>query len=318
MLDPLSQIIALLRPRTIFTKAISGAGRWGGRYSAFGRPSFCTIIEGRCRLAVDGEDAITLQAGDFVLLPATPGFTISGFAPVIPERLDPMVMVALTDEVRHGTPDGDPDVRLLGGYFEFDSPDAGLLVPLLPALIHVRGDERLATLVRLVGGEAAERRPGRDLVLARLVEVLLIEALRAAPGDGAPPGLLRGLGDTRLAAALRAMHGDPARPWTMAQLAREAALSRSAFFDRFSRVMGVAPMEYLLGWRMAIAKDLLRRGEGALAAVAERVGYGSASTFSTAFSRHVGQPPGRYARTAARAPLIAPAPGERPLSIPVL
>lgn len=301
MLDPLSQIIALLRPRTVLSRVISGAGRWGVRYSAFGQPSFCTILDGRCRLAVDGAEPVTLEAGDFVLLPATPGFTLSGFEPVTPERIDPHVAAGLTDELRHGTPDGDPDVRLLGGYFAFGSPDAELLVPLLPALVHVRGAERLATLVRLVGDEAAAARPGRDLVLARLVEVLLIEALRAAPGEGAPPGLLRGLGDTKLAAALRAMHGDPARPWTMAQLAREAALSRSAFFDRFVRVMGVAPMEYLLGWRMALAKDLLRRGEGALAAIAERVGYGSASTFSTAFSRHVGQPPGRYARTAGAA-----------------
>ena len=82
----------------------------------------------------------------------------------------------------------------------------------------------------------------------------------------------------------------------MAELARTAALSRSAFFERFTRTVGLAPMEYLLAWRMAVAKDLLRRHEFGVAEVAERVGYGSASTFSTAFSRHVGQPPSRYAR----------------------
>ena len=82
----------------------------------------------------------------------------------------------------------------------------------------------------------------------------------------------------------------------MVELAKKAALSRSAFFERFSRAVGLPPMEYLLAWRMAIAKDLLSRGGVALAEVAERVGYSSASTFSTAFSRHVGQAPGRYAR----------------------
>ena len=92
------------------------------------------------------------------------------------------------------------------------------------------------------------------------------------------------------------MHGDPARAWTVAELAKKAALSRSAFFDRFTHAVGLPPMEYLLAWRMAIAKDLLRRREAGLAEVAERVGYGSASTFSTAFSRYVGQPPGRFAR----------------------
>ena len=90
----------------------------------------------------------------------------------------------------------------------------------------------------------------------------------------------------------------PDRSWTVAQLANEAALSRSAFFERFNRTVGVAPMAYLLAWRMALAKHLLRRPEIALAEVANRVGYGSASTFSTAFSRYVGQPPSRYARAA--------------------
>jgi len=94
------------------------------------------------------------------------------------------------------------------------------------------------------------------------------------------------------------MHADPARSWTMAQLAGKAALSRSTFFERFTRAVGLPPMEYLLAWRMALAKNLLRREDLALAAVAERVGYGSASTFSTAFSRHVGQPPGKFARAA--------------------
>jgi transcriptional regulator GlxA family with amidase domain len=133
-------------------------------------------------------------------------------------------------------------------------------------------------------------------VLTRLVEVLLIEALRSTPGEDAPPGLLRGLADARLAPAIRQMHDQVARSWTVAQLARTAALSRSAFFERFTRTVGLPPMEYLLAWRMAVAKDLLRRRDLGLAEVAQRVGYGSASTFSTAFSRVVGQPPGRYAR----------------------
>src|SRR5262249_44483220 len=295
MVDPLSDVIALLRPRAVFSKIISGAGRWGVRYDDFGQPSFCTVLDGGCRLAVDGQEALTLQAGDFVLLPTTPGFTLSGFEPVTPTFIDPKI-ASPTDEIRHGSTAGDPDVRLLGGYFMCDSPDADLLVSLLPTLVHVRGIERLSTLVRLVGEEAKEQRSGRDLVLSRLVEVLLVEALRTTETDDAPAGLLRGLSDARLAIAIRDMHGDPARSWTVAQLAKAAALSRSAFFDRFVRAVGMPPMEYLLAWRMAIAKQLLRRHDVGLDEVAERVGYSSATTFSTAFSRHVGQPPGRYAR----------------------
>jgi AraC-like DNA-binding protein len=298
MSDPLSEVITLLRPRTVFSKRISGAGRWGVRYSDYGQPSFCTVLEGSCRLAVDGHPPIALEAHDFVLLPATPGFTISGFEPTTAERIDPKVTPAPTDEVRHGAPTADPDVRLLGGYFVFDSPDTALLASLLPTVVHVRGSERLSLLVRLVGEESNEQRSGRELVLTRLVELLLIEALRTTPAADASAGLLRGLADARLAPAIRQMHAHVARSWTMNQLAQTAALSRSAFFERFTRTVGMPPKEYLLAWRMALAKDLLRRPEIALTEVAERVGYGSASSFSTAFSRHVGQPPSHYARAA--------------------
>lgn len=298
MVDPLSEVIALLRPGTVLAKGISGAGAWGVRYTPFGQPSFCAVLQGRCLLSVDGEETVTLEAGDFVLLPATPGFTMTGFTPVAPVPMDPKAGAAQSGEVRHGRRGGPPEVRLLGGYFVFDSPDAALLVSLLPALVHIRGAERLSTLVRLVGEESRAQRSGRELVLSRLVEVLLIEALRARPGDTAPPGLLRGLADPRLAAAIRQMHAAPSRAWTVTELAKKAALSRSAFFDRFSRALGMAPMEYLASWRMALAKGLLRQPQMRLEEIAGRVGYQSASAFSTAFSRHVGQAPSRFARQA--------------------
>ena len=296
MHNPLSDVIALLRPSQVFSKAISGAGRWGVRYSSFGHPSFCVVLEGSCLLAVDGEAMLTLEAGDFVLLSSTPGFTMSGFEPVTPIQIDPLASAGDMDEVRHGDPNAEPDVRLLGGYFVFDSPDAALLVSLLPTLVHVRGEERLATLVRLVSDECKAQRPGRDSILTRLIDVLLIEALRAAPGEKTPPGLLRGLADPRLALALRNMHRDPAHPWTVSELAKHATLSRSAFFERFSRAVGIPPMEYLLAWRMAVAKRLLRQPDAGLTKIAERVGYGSASAFSTAFTRYAGEPPSQYSR----------------------
>ncbi|MFI5445164.1 AraC family transcriptional regulator [Polaromonas sp. UC242_47] len=302
MVDPLAEVISLLRPRAVYSKVISGAGSWAVRYSDFGQPSFCTMLEGECVLAVDGQEPLTLVAGDFRLMPATPGFTLSGFAPAVPVFLDPKLQPPPEGEIRHGTREGPPDVRMLGGYFDFDSPDAALMVSLLPTLLHVRGIGRLPLLVQLVREESIAQRPGRELVLGRLIEVLLVEALRGAPSEGAPPGLLRALADTRLAAAMRHMHGDPARSWTVAELAKKAALSRSAFFERFSRAVGLPPMEYLLAWRMAIAKDLLSRSDFALAEVAERVGYSSASTFSTAFSRYVGQPPSHYARQGGASP----------------
>ena len=111
--DPLSDVITLLQPRAVFSRPISGAGRWGVRYSAFGEPSFCAVLQGACTLAVDGHRSMTLEAGDFVLLPATPGFSMSGFETTRFERLDPKVMSKVVGEVRHGTRPGPPDVRLL-------------------------------------------------------------------------------------------------------------------------------------------------------------------------------------------------------------
>jgi AraC-like DNA-binding protein len=135
--------------------------------------------------------------------------------------------------------------------------------------------------------------------MARLLEVMLIEALRVPAGSAAgastSAGLVRALADPKLAMALRRMHERPQDAWTIAQLAQEAAMSRSAFFERFSRAVGVAPMAYLLAWRMALARQMLRQRELAIAEIAERVGYSSVSTFGVAFTRHVGVPPGRYA-----------------------
>ncbi|MFC4822114.1 AraC family transcriptional regulator [Dokdonella ginsengisoli] len=296
MADPLAELITLLRPNKVMGKSISGAGKWGVRYAPFGHPGFCVVTDGACLLQVDGAPPLHLKAGDFVFLPATPGFVLSGFERVDPQHVDPATIADQGHELRHGSLEGEPDVRMLGGYFVFDSPDTALLVALLPPVVHVRGEDRFGMLVRLVREEAMQSKSGRDLILTRLVEVLLIEALRAAPGDAAPVGLLRGLADERLALSIREMHCDPSRAWTVEQLAKVAALSRSAYFQRFIRAVGMPPMEYLLAWRMAIAKDILDRQDLVMEKVAERVGYSSASAFSTAFARYVGRSPSGYAR----------------------
>jgi AraC-like DNA-binding protein len=299
MSDPLTQVVQLLQPRAVFANPISGKGSWSVRFSEYGKPSFCIVLEGRCQLAVDGHEAIGIAAGDFVLLPTTPAFTLSSDEPALPVHVDPHATARDRRERRYGNPRGKPDMRSLGGAFLFDAADPALLVSLLPRVLHVRGSRRLARLVGMVGEEEDERLPGHEFMLSRLVSMMLVEAMRATTAEGAPPGLLRGLGDDRLAAALVRLHAQVDHDWTIAELAAEAALSRSAFFDRFTRTVGVAPMAYLLAWRMALAKELLRRDGLGVSAVAERVGYASTSTFSTAFSRHVGQSPSRYARSGA-------------------
>lgn len=298
MTDPLAEVVSLLKPGVRMTKVVGGAGRWGVRRAETGQPSYCVVLDGHCRLAIEGTPELALEPGDFVLIPATWNFAMSSMEAPQPHDVDLLPVARGPGEFRLGAQDGAPNVRFIIGHCVFDSPDAALLVALLPRFVHVRGEARLATLAQLVGDESRHQRPAREVVMARLLEVLLIEALRSTAGGGPSPGLVRALADTRLAQALRQMHAAPARAWTMAELAHEAALSRSAFFERFSRALGKAPMEYLLGWRMALATDLLRRGASSIAEVAQQVGYSSASTFSVAFARHVGVPPARYMREA--------------------
>jgi AraC-like DNA-binding protein len=296
MIDPLTEVVTLLAPSAAFSKVVHGAGAWRVRRTQAGTPFYCVVLDGAFELAIDGGDTLIVRAGDFILIPAAFGYTTSSIAPSTDADLVVAPTALPNGEFRLGAQTGRADVQLLIGHCVFGSPDAQLLVSLLPQLVHVRGEQRLSTLVQLVGDESRARRPGREAVLARLLEVLLIEALRSTADTHGAPGLLRGLADERLAVALRRMHGSMARAWTVTELAKEAALSRSVFFTRFSRAVGIAPMAYLLRWRMALAKQLLRHAGTGVAEVAGRVGYGSASAFSVAFTRHVGQAPTSYAR----------------------
>jgi AraC-like DNA-binding protein len=307
MIDPLAEVVTLLQPRPALSKMVSSAGRWRIRRSDLGQPFYCAVVAGGCLLAVDQQPPIQLKTGDFVLIPAVHEFTVSSLEPLPSDAPDSLPVLVRPGEVRIGEPDAPIDTRQLVGHCVFGSPDAALLVSLLPRLIHIRGEQRLATLVQLVSEESRAQRPAREVILKHLLEVLLIEALRTCAETSATPGLLRGLADERLAVAIRQMHADPTQPWTVAQLAKAAALSRSSFFERFSRAVGMAPMAYLLAWRMALAKSLLRGRQGSVAAIAQRVGYGSASAFSVAFSRHAGLSPSVYA-------LGAPSPTEQLLA----
>lgn len=296
MVDPLAEVVTLLQPRAPFSKTVSGAGAWRVRRAEAGQPFYCVVLEGVCRVEVVGHEPIELGEGDFVLIPSAFGFAMSSIDASALEHFDNTPVALFRGTLRLGIQSGPPDVRMLVGYCTFGSPDAALLVSLIPQLMLVRGQTRLSTLVQLVGEEYREHRPARDVVLTHLLEVLFIEALRCSQGFSTSPGLVHGLADPLLSVALRRMHENPAQPWTVAQLAKAATLSRTGFFERFKRAVGVAPMEYLLAWRMALAKNMLRQSRIGIAEVAERVGYGSASAFSIAFARHVGLPPTQYAR----------------------
>lgn len=289
MSDAIASLVSLLEPLPGFTKLVVGTGSWSVKREEVGRPFCSAVLEGSFNFAVPAVGTFTLSAGDFVLLPFAREFqtfsldrSCSGRMLNSPIEVEPGVY-------RVGDETGEPDMRHLVGYGVFGSDDAELLTSLLPPVIHVRGDPRLTTLLKLIDDETGSARPARTSVLTRLLELLMIEALRSATGPHASSGLLRGLADERLSPALRAMHQQPGEPWSVALLASEAGLSRSAFFDRFGRTVEMTPMEYLLHWRMLTAKRLLL--ERSIAEVAESVGYTSASTFGNAFAKYTGRSP---------------------------
>jgi AraC-like DNA-binding protein len=298
-MDALSAFVTLLKPQAIVATIVRGGGRWGVRYSAFGHPAFALVLKGPCWLAPDGVPAMTLETGDFVLFPTTPAFTLASDAKAKPKALEPVPSGQSVDEVFHGDASAAPSVSLLGGYFAFDPVNAPLLRELLPGMLLIRASDpaidSVAPVVELIKREALKQRAGHTLVLARLVEVLLVEALRSAPAELTATGLLAGLRDAQLAAALRGIHTQTAQPWTLVTLARAAGMSRSSFAERFARVVGAPPLNYLLHWRLAVARTMLARGERSVAEIALAVGYESASGFSTAFSRETGRSPKEFA-----------------------
>lgn len=296
MSDPLSEVISLLRPQVSSTKLAHASGVFRVCRDDVDEAFYCMLLSGRVSLEVEGRAPAILSAGTFVLIPAVAPFAMSSLEPAPPAGLLSHPVLGADGITRLGTSDGPAEVQMLVGHCSFGSPDADLLVSLLPDMILVRGEDRLATLAALVRDEAQARRPARDVIVEHLLQVLLIEAFRSMPTCDAPTGLLRGLADARIGAALRAVHATPDYAWTILELANEAGLSRSAFFTRFRRIVGTAPMGYLLNWRMTLAKHMLRAGSYGIGEVSNKIGYGSASAFSTAFARHVGTAPARYAK----------------------
>lgn len=308
-MDPLSDIIALLRPRAAFSKPIAGRGRWGVRYLAYGLPGFALVLAGRCWLAVDGAEPVLIDCGDFVLLPSTPAFSLLSQPDAESVLVEPSY-----EALRHGDPAGEPDFQMLGGTFEIEPVNAPLLLALLPKMIHVRSTEenalRLGRVIGLLMEECAADAPGREMILQRLLEVMMMECLRSGGlGEGdLPAGLLAALRTPALAKVLNALHSKVRAPWTVAELAKIAGMSRSAFAARFTVTLGCAPMEYLSRWRMTLAQDALSRGDTPLDRLAQEVGYESASAFSTAFRRRIGCSPGAFARSRRAAAMPAAGP----------
>ncbi|HET9329118.1 MAG TPA: AraC family transcriptional regulator [Steroidobacteraceae bacterium] len=275
---------------------------------------FHLITEGECYVELGGAAPLRLIAGDVVIFPEGDAHRMTS-RPGLPPARGAALADVLTRRPRQLAYGGGGAItRLVCGYLACDARLARMLLAGLPPVVrvNVRGSNAGAWLeasVRYALAEARSPRPGGAGVLAKLAEVLFIEVLRLYMHEQGEErtGWLAGVRDRIVGAALHALHQDPARSWTLDELAREAGTSRSVLAERFQHLVGTSPIQYLTQWRMLLASNLLCRSNASLASIAHEVGYQTDTAFSRAFRREFGTPPAAWRRSrAARPPVAAP------------
>lgn len=310
-MDPLSDVLSLLRPHRFMFRGLDAGGAWALHYPANEGLRCYAVLSGECWLDLeDGSDAMRLTTGDCVLLTRRQSFRLASDT-----RLPAVDAVTLFSAAREGgvaIHQGGGDCTGIGGYFAFAGKEAGVLLSLLPAVVHIRREADKAALrssIELLMQELREPQPGGFLFAQHLARMMLVLALRLhlahGPGDGT--GWLFALADRQLSAAINAMHDAPAQPWTLQTLAKLACMSRSSFALNFREKVGASPMEYLVRWRMLLAGDRLLHSGDSISVIGQSLGYASDSAFSTAFKREMGCSPRQYASS--RKPASAPSSG---------
>lgn len=300
--DPLSELLDFLEPRCELSGKLVAGGTWARRMTTLNATKFCAATAGACWYFVDGmAEPGQLQAGEILVTNGTRPLTLASAPSLIAAATN--TALVQDDEGHYRLGNGD-DFAMLGGAIRVDEDRQALLRNGLPALIHVRGDDDEATALRwlleqLAGEMRSWGRPGRSAVIAGLAQLTFVQTLRAyltqaSIGD---EGWLKGFGDNRLVTALCCIHSEPARNWSLEELAKHAGMSRTAFAVRFREIMGVPPLTYLTRWRMHLATREIRAGIS-ISEAAARAGYASESAFRSAFKRVMEIAPGQYRRDA--------------------
>lgn len=297
MMDPLSEVLSLLKPEGYLTAGLAAGGDWAVRFDSQTGVIKChAILEGDCWLAVDGETPVRLEAGDCLILVSGKSFTLARDL-----RQPPVSAHVLLKDARPGDNvrinDGG-SFRLIGTRFLIDAGNMQRLLGTMPALIHLRAAASAGVLrwsIEQLIAETAEAGLGTSLATHHLAHLILLQAFRLylSGTTDVRIGMLYALSDRRLARAIEAMHRKPGHAWTLADLSALAGLSRSTFVDRFRDRVGETPIAYLTRWRMMLAAERLRIGDEKLAEIAHALGYESENAFSTAFKRVMGCAPTR-------------------------
>ncbi|CAL9449533.1 IS5 family transposase IS4811 [Actinosynnema sp. ALI-1.44] len=294
-MDAVSELLADVRARGAVFRQTIMRPPWALRMATGTPLTLATMLRGRAWIVPDGHEPVPIEPGVVALVRGDVPHTVAD-APTTP----PATVVTSADYCPGpttgrtcGTPvDGAP--VLLSGAFERRGDLSTRLLHALPAVLVVPAGPP----ADLLSEELAHDRPGQQLVLDRLLDFMLVTALRhwfADPGADAP-AWCRALDEPVVGAALRLLHDDPARPWTVAELAAEVGLSRAALARRFTALVGEPPMAYLAGWRITLAANLLRETDHTVATIARKVGYANAYALSVAFKRHRGTRPTAHRR----------------------
>jgi AraC-like DNA-binding protein len=284
----------------VLSARFEAAEPWALRFAAYRHVKFVGVVKGDRWVWIEGVTLpAKMKAGDFCLLTDGLPYCFASDPGVNPDDGEWVMANQLGADgiVRYGR--GEMDSMSVGGLFEFDGDMSGLLLNLLPPLVLVSADSpdarQLSAALELIRAETEAVKPGAAAMAASVANIVLVNILRAhlaaSPGSS---GWLGALADQRIGAALRMVHQDIARRWTIAELASAVGMSRTAFIERFKDRVGVPPLEYLIRWRMTLARDALKMGNDNLSAIAAAVGYASETTFSSTFKKMFGQSPGRY------------------------
>ncbi|MFJ4681895.1 AraC family transcriptional regulator [Streptomyces sp. NPDC088789] len=305
--DPLTHTLDVTSARCVLARGLTAGGGWALRFPAPGRLKVHAVLRGVTWLTIDGDERpVLLESGDVVAFNGGRPYVLAA-DPSLPPQDAPALLGASPHLFAHAGDENVTEVVSIGAHFELNTAGEDLLLHVLPPVIHVSRDgeeaSTLCWLLEQVLRETSTDRPGGNNVTDHLSQMVFAHILRAylARSESYPAGWLRALADERIAPALHLMHTDPARPWQLTELARAAAMSRSAFAGAFTSMAGVPPLTYLHQWRMRLAERALLHEDTPVSELALSLGYASESAFSHAFKRETGVAP-KHFRDAARVP----------------
>ena len=291
--DPLSDVLTVLNARAARRTRFEGSGDWALAFPALERLKFVAVLRGAAWLLLPDAVPRRIAAGDCCLIGPT-AYVVASDPALVPTDGSPLYAEG-NDLVCLG---GD-DTVIIGGGISFTPGNAAFLLDMLPAFMYIpgmsMGAAAITAVLGLLDAEAGQLAMGNEIVTARLAEVLMIHAMRTfASASDTTSGWLGALADPRIGRAIQCFHRDIARPWTVADLAAEAGMSRAAFAAAFTRGIGQAPFAYMRRWRMTRARAALAERYSSVSNVAESVGYTSQSAFGHAFRRTFGDAPRQH------------------------